>query len=57
MQERVGPSVDCVQLVTLLAMEALFFNVRVFHALDTLEYPSDAGPCIYRPIQGFLKVS
>jgi hypothetical protein len=49
--------VDRVQLVTLLAMEALFFNVRVLHALDPLEYLSDAGPCIYSPIQGFLKVS
>ena len=49
--------VDRVQLVTLLAMEALFFNVRVLHALGPLEYLSDAGPCIYSPIQDFSKVS
>ena len=38
-------------------MEALFFNVRVLHAIDPLEDLSNAGPCIYSPIQGFLKVS
>lgn len=46
-----------VDLVTRSAMEALFFNVRVLHALDPLEHLSDAGPYIYRPMQGFSKAS